>query len=72
MTTAFKILVLLMLLGIVVSLFTSLFRIVSGGRTDSKAALRALQVRISLTVALFLLLMIGYALGIITPHGSAY
>jgi hypothetical protein len=36
---------------------------------DSKKMVRALTVRVALSVALFLMLMIAWAVGLITPHG---
>ena len=37
----------------------------------SEKMVRALTVRIGLSIALFLLLMLGFATGILTPHGVA-
>jgi ABC-type multidrug transport system permease subunit len=36
---------------------------------QSHRAVKALTVRIALSVGLFILLMIAYATGLITPHG---
>jgi hypothetical protein len=59
--------IILVLIGIVASLGSGLFYLMrdhgSGDRT-----VRALTVRIGLSFALFLLLMLGYALGLISPH----
>ena len=65
-----KLLVILVLAAIVVSLGVALFQLASG-RGDSGNLLRSLTVRIALSVALFVLLMIAWRLGLITPHGIA-
>jgi hypothetical protein len=63
-----KLLVVLMLVGIVVSLGSALFQL-SRGTGDSGKMLRALVWRISLSVVLFVLLLVAYFLGWIRPHG---
>lgn len=63
-----KILVVLILLVIIGSLFSGLFYLVKDKGT-SERTVRALTVRISLSVLLFVLLMIGYATGLLQPHG---
>ena len=63
-----KILILLCLLAIVVSLGSGLFHLVSD-RGQSRKMVRALTVRIALSVALFILLFIGWWQGLIQPHG---
>lgn len=65
---ASKILIVLILFVIIGSLFSGLFYLVKDKGT-SERTVRALTVRISLSVLLFLLLMIGYATGILQPHG---
>ena len=68
-----KILILLVLFGIVASLGKALFHMSSGGGTDSvgQSAMmaRALTVRIGLSVLLFVLLMLAWYFGAISPHG---
>jgi cytochrome bd-type quinol oxidase subunit 2 len=64
----FKILVVCMLLGIVFSLGSALFHLMTD-KGDSKKMVRALTVRVSLSVALFLIVMAAWAAGIISPHG---
>ncbi|MGE3772259.1 MAG: twin transmembrane helix small protein [Gammaproteobacteria bacterium] len=62
-----KIFVILMLIAIVVSLisaFRSLFRS-KGEGTDT---VKALTIRVGLSVALFIILMVLASLGIIKPH----
>ena len=65
-----KLLVILVLAAIVVSLGVALFQLASG-RGNSDHMLRSLTVRIGLSVALFVLLMVAWRLGLISPHGVA-
>jgi len=67
---ATKIIIVLFLLFIVGSLFSGLFYLVKDKGT-SERTVRALTVRISLSVLLFLLLMLAYATGLLQPHGVA-
>jgi cytochrome bd-type quinol oxidase subunit 2 len=67
MNGEFKLLVALLFLGIVASLGKALFHM-GGGSGDSGQMARALTVRISLSVALFLLLSLAWYLGLISPH----
>jgi len=61
----FVVLVLLVILG---SLGTALYTMLKDhGQSDR--TVKALTVRIALSLTLFILLMIGYATGFITPHG---
>jgi hypothetical protein len=63
-----KTLIVLILFVIIGSLFSGLFYLVKDKGT-SERTVRALTVRISLSVLLFLLLMLGYATGVLQPHG---
>ncbi|MFP4561168.1 MAG: twin transmembrane helix small protein [Thiohalorhabdus sp.] len=55
------------LLLIVASLGSGLFHLLrDNGRSDR--TVRALTLRVGLSVALFLLLMLGFATGVISPH----
>ena len=63
-----RILIFLLLAAILASLGTALYHL-STGRGDSNKMLRALTLRIVLSIALFLLLMIAWRTGYITPHG---
>jgi hypothetical protein len=63
-----KIIVVLFLVFIVGSLFSGLYYLVKDKGT-SERTVRALTLRISLSVILFILLMIGYATGLLQPHG---
>ncbi len=66
-----KLLVILVLAATVVSLGVALFQLAKGGDGSSSKLLRSLTVRIVLSVALFVLLMIAWRLGLIKPHGVA-
>ena len=63
-----KIIVALFLIFIIGSLFSGLYYLVKDKGT-SERTVRALTLRISLSVLLFILLMIGYATGLLQPHG---
>ena len=65
-----KLLVILVLGAIVVSLGVALYHLASG-QGDSRKLVRSLTVRIGLSVALFVLLMLAWWLGLIHPHGLA-
>ena len=62
-----KLIVILMLVAIIVSLGSALYQLARGSG-DSGKMLRALTWRISLSVALFILLMVAYSLGLLHPH----
>ena len=64
----FKMLVVVVLLGIVVSLGSALFHLVHD-RGASQKMVRALTLRIALSVGLFLLLFVAWSMGLIQPHG---
>lgn len=64
----FKAAVLVVLLAILVSLGSGLFYLVQD-KGRSNRTVKALTVRIALSIALFILLMLAYAAGLITPHG---
>ncbi|MEJ2141556.1 MAG: twin transmembrane helix small protein [Gammaproteobacteria bacterium] len=64
----FKIIVVALLGFIVLSLSTALFSMINDkGQTDR--TVKALTVRIALSIGLIVLLGIGYQLGLIQPHG---
>ena len=65
----FKLLVVVILIGILASLGSALFHLVHDRKGETKNMVRALTVRISLSVALFVLLFIAWAAGWIQPHG---
>lgn len=64
----FRILVVLALVGIVASLASALFHLMTD-KGQSKKMVRALTLRVGLSVALFIAIMIAWALGLIQPHG---
>ena len=65
----FRLIVGLVMLGIVFSLGSALFHLMTD-KGDSKKMVRALTVRVALSVALFLALMAGWAAGLIQPLGA--
>ena len=64
----FKGLVILLLLSVLVSLFSGLFYLVRD-QGQSKRTLKSLTLRIAISLALFLMLFVGLATGLIRPHG---
>jgi hypothetical protein len=71
MNSLFRLLVVGLLIAIVVSLGSALRHLSRGSTSaeDSRKMARALTIRISLSIALFALLIIAWYLGLITPHG---
>jgi len=63
-----ELLVIATLVAIVISLGHALFSM-TAGPTDSKRMVRALTIRVGLSIALFAFLMIGWYFGLIEPHG---
>ncbi len=63
-----KIIVILFLFAILGSLGSGLFYLMKD-KGSSDRTVRALTVRISLSVLLFILLMLGYLTGLLQPHG---
>ena len=63
----FKIFILSLLVIVLISLGTALFAMAKGDKSDKM--LKALTWRIGLSVGIFILLLIGQAMGFITPHG---
>jgi cytochrome bd-type quinol oxidase subunit 2 len=63
----FQLLVMVLLVGIVASLGKSLFHMSSGPAHSAQMA-RALTWRIALSVTLFIVLFIGWRLGLLSPH----
>ena len=62
-----KLLIVLCLIAIVISLGSGLFFMVREER-DSKRMVRALTVRVALSVTLFVLLFLAWFLGLIQPN----
>ena len=65
----FKLIVIILMLLIVSSLFSGLFFLLKDGSASDRTV-RALTIRIGLSVFLFVLLLVGMATGLITPHGA--
>lgn len=63
----FKIVILSLLFVVLISLGSALVAMARGDKSDKM--LKSLTWRIGLSVAIFILLLIGQAMGIITPHG---
>ncbi|MCG8433194.1 MAG: twin transmembrane helix small protein [Gammaproteobacteria bacterium] len=63
-----KLFVLIILIAILTSLGSALFYLVKDQGT-SKRTVKALTFRIGLSLALFIMLLVAYATGIIQPHG---
>jgi hypothetical protein len=63
-----KIIVVLVFIAILGSLGSALFSLMRD-RGDSQRTVRALTIRVALSISLFVLLMLAGALGLITPHG---
>jgi apolipoprotein N-acyltransferase len=63
-----KLLIVACLIAIIISLGSGLFHLVND-KGDSKRMVRALTIRVALSVALFILLFIAWSQGMISPHG---
>jgi cytochrome bd-type quinol oxidase subunit 2 len=62
-----KVLIVLCLIGILLSLGSGLFHLVND-RGQSRKMVRALTIRIALSVALFILLFVAWSQGLLQPH----
>ena len=69
MDLIFKLPVLLVLLFILFSLFQGMYFLAKDDGTDSTRVVKALTVRLILSLLLFLMLMAGYFFGFLEPHG---
>jgi hypothetical protein len=65
---AIKVVIVLIFAAIVASLGSALFHLSRKGG-DSRRLFRFLALRVGLSVGLFILLMVAWSLGLITPHG---
>ncbi len=63
----FKIFILSLLVVVLISLGSALAAMAKGDKSDKMV--KALTWRIGLSAAIFILLLIGQAMGLITPHG---
>jgi len=69
MESLLRLLVIGLLIAIFVSLGSALRHLSRGGSAeDSRKMARALTIRISLSLALFVLLVIAWYMGLISPH----
>jgi cytochrome bd-type quinol oxidase subunit 2 len=66
-----RLLVVCLLVAIVASLGSALYQL-SSSKGDSRRMLRALSIRVALSIALFALLMLAWWAGLITPRGVAH
>jgi spore maturation protein SpmB len=65
-----RLFIIVVLFAIVVSLGSALYHLARGqGPGDSQKMVRALTVRITLSLILFFLLMAAWWVGLISPHG---
>lgn len=64
----YKIIVVLLFVAVIVSLTSGMFFLVHD-EGDTNRTVKSLTIRISLSIALFLVLIIGYFTNIIQPHG---
>lgn len=62
-----KALIIITLIGIVLCMAQAMFSMTSGP-TDSKTMVRALTVRVALSIALFAFLLLGWYFGLLEPH----
>ena len=70
MESLIRLLILGVLIAIVVSLGSALRHLSRGSsEEDSRKMARALTIRISLSLALFALLILAWYMGLISPHG---
>ena len=64
----FKAVVILLLIIIIIALFSGMFFLVRD-KGQTNRTVKSLTVRIVLSIFLFILLIIGFATGLIQPHG---
>jgi cytochrome bd-type quinol oxidase subunit 2 len=64
----FKIVILILFAGIFISLAGGLF-FLAKDKGQSRRTIYSLTTRVVLSVSLFVLLLVGYATGLIRPHG---
>ncbi|MCU7892262.1 MAG: twin transmembrane helix small protein [Candidatus Thiodiazotropha sp. (ex Ustalcina ferruginea)] len=70
MDIIYKLPVLLILFFILFSLFQGMYYMAKDdGRNNSTRVVRALTIRVVLSLLLFLILMVGYYFGLLQPHG---
>jgi len=64
----FKILIIILLIAILVSLASGMFFMVRD-KGKTRRTVTSLTYRITISIVLFVLLFVGYATGLIKPHG---
>jgi succinate dehydrogenase hydrophobic anchor subunit len=64
----FKIIIILLLLAILISLASGLFFMIKD-RGQTSRAVTSLTFRITISIALFVMLFVGYVTGLVKPHG---
>lgn len=69
MQPQYKLIVIVVFIGILVSLGSALYQLSRHDKGDSKKMVRALAIRVGLSIALFLMLMVLWYAGVIVPHG---
>ncbi|MET0051751.1 MAG: twin transmembrane helix small protein [Candidatus Thiodiazotropha sp.] len=69
MNLIFKLPVIVLLLFILFSLFQGMYFLAKDDGQDKTRVVRALTLRVVLSLVLFLMLMAGYLLGFLQPHG---
>ena len=65
-----KYLIFALLIMIIGTLGAAFYKLFFRGHDDGTAGVKALTVRVGLSIALFIFLMVLYSLGIIHPHGG--
>lgn len=65
----FKLIIVILLVFVIISLFTALYRL-NKDESDSSRIVKALAVRVGLSILIFVLIMIGTKLGIIEPNAN--
>jgi cytochrome bd-type quinol oxidase subunit 2 len=68
MPPVFRLLIIVALGAIIASLGSALFHMARGTSQDSAKMVRALTIRIALSLALFALLIVAWYAGLISPH----
>lgn len=68
----FKLLIIAFLISTIYALGSALLSMLRRNEDDSDRMVKALTWRISLSIGIFILLMIGYATGLITPNTKMF
>lgn len=64
----FKLIIVAMLFIVIASLASAMFHLVKGEGKSSDKVLKSLTWRIGLSVFIFILLLVGQSMGLISPH----